>query len=109
MATKSQISPSVQRALRKLGADIAIARRKRRLRISDLAEAAGISLSTLRRLQQGDPAVSLGALAMVLMVLGERHRINDLIDVSKDDAGLLLDIARLPKRIRQSSNEPQGF
>ena len=90
---------SVRRALRKLGADINIARRKRRVSLADMAQGSGVSLSTLRRLERGDPSVSLAALAMVLMVLGEARRLDGLLDVAGDDSGLLLDLATLPKRI----------
>ena len=65
-------TPSLQARteLRKLGDDISIARRRRRMTQARLAEGAGIDVSTLRKLEHGHPSVSLGTLAMVLLVLG---------------------------------------
>lgn len=103
-----QMPSSLTKALRKFGADLSIARRKRRMTAAEVAAAAGISEVTLWRLERGDPGVGLGVVAMVLLALGEQSRIGDLIDVSKDDTGLLLDTAKLPKRVRRTS-KPQAF
>ena len=40
--------------LRKLGADIAVARKRRRFTQQRLAEGAGVNVATIRRLEQGD-------------------------------------------------------
>jgi len=96
--------PSVQRALRNLGRDIRIARKKRRLPVADFAARMAVSPATLARLERGDAGVSVGGLAMALLALGELRRLDDLLDVAKDDTGLLLDIDRLPQRIRRPSS-----
>ena len=100
--------PSVQRALRALGRDIGIARRKRRLPVADFAARMGVSQGTLIRLEKGDAGVSIGAIAMALLALGEVHRIEEILDVSRDDTGLMLDIDSLPKRIRRPKTGPRG-
>ena len=61
--------PSVQRALRALGRDVGIARRKRRLPVADFAARMGVSQGTLIRLEKGEAGVSIGALAMALLAL----------------------------------------
>lgn len=100
--------PSVQRALRTLGRDIGIARRKRRLPVADFAVRMGVSQGTLIRLEKGEAGVSLGAFAMALLALGELRRIEEILDVSRDDMGLMLDIDSLPKRIRRPKADPRG-
>ena len=70
--------------------------------IKRVMEAAGISAGTLRRIENGDPSVSLGALAMVLLSLGEVGRLEGLIPTADDHLGLTLDMERLPKRISAS-------
>lgn len=65
-----------------------------------LAEGAGIDVGTVRRLEQGHPSVSIGTLAMVLLVLSERGRLANLIDAGQDDLGTALSIDALPKRVR---------
>ena len=93
--------PSIQRALREFGRDIRIARKKRRMPVADFAERMGVSQGTVVRLENGDPGVAIGAVAMALLALGELRRIGDILDVSKDDTGLMLDVDRLPQRIRR--------
>ncbi|HEY4178232.1 MAG TPA: hypothetical protein VGM90_15400 [Kofleriaceae bacterium] len=65
-----------------------------------MAERVGVAESTYLRAEKGDPKVAFGVYAMVLFVLGFSRGIQDLIDVRKDDRGLLSDLERLPKRIR---------
>jgi transcriptional regulator with XRE-family HTH domain len=93
-------SLSAEASLKKLGADLAIARRHRRFSQQRLAEGAGVSVLTIRRLENGDGGVSIGTLAMALLVLGELDRLSGLIDIAGDDIGLALGLRDLPKRIR---------
>lgn len=95
--------------LKKLGHDIRLARLKRHLRQQRLADGAGCSIQTIRRLENGDPNVSLATFAMVLVALGEINRLTMLLDPGTDDVGLLLDAQTLPKRVRlprQSKPQP---
>lgn len=89
----------VKRALKKLGQDIADARRRRRIPTTLMAKRAMISRATLTRVEKGSPHVSLGIYATVLFVLGLEKRLADLADVRADDIGLELEEDRLPQRI----------
>ena len=91
---------SVQRSLKKLGRDMEIARRKRRIQCQVLADRAGISTYTLARIFAGDPGVSIGRYAAVIFALGFRTPFENLVDAAADEVGLALDEERLPKRIR---------
>jgi len=90
----------VIRALRKLGADIRDARRRRRIPVSILAERASISRTTLNRIEKGDPSASLGNYATVLFALGMIERVADIADPRQDSVGLELEEEHLPQRIR---------
>ena len=90
----------VRRSLAKFGADLSIARRKRRLTVAMMTERTGVSRSTWSRLEKGDPTVSMGAYAQALFALGFGAPLGDLIDQSRDEQGLLLDLDQLPKRVR---------
>jgi len=97
----NDILPSrVRRTLATLGADIAIARRKRMFTAATVAERIGVSKATYQRIEKGDPSVSMGAYAMTLFVLGFSDAFKEIADVRRDDTGLLLDVERLPKRVR---------
>ncbi|MDR2014704.1 MAG: helix-turn-helix domain-containing protein [Azoarcus sp.] len=96
--------------LAKLGCDIAIARKRRRFTQMRLADGAGVNVATIRRLEKGEGGVSLGVLAMVLLTLGESGRLGNLLDVAKDDIGLVLGVNELPQRVRvkrQRQAEPK--
>ena len=100
-SSSADILPArLRRGLAKLGGDIAIARRKRRLTVKMMAERVGVAKATYLKIEKGDPSVSMGAYAMALFVLGLADGLTDVADVSRDDTGLLLDTERLPKRIR---------
>ncbi len=94
------LPPAARRSLAKLGADIATARRKRNLTTMMMAERIGAAKTTYLKVEHGDPTVSMGIYAMALFVLGFGDVLGTLIDPGRDDVGLLLDIERLPKRVR---------
>lgn len=89
------------RALAALGRNIRIARKKRRMPVSDFAQRLGVSAPTVLRLEKGEPGVSIGCLAQALRALGELHRLEELLDMGSDDAGLMMEAAELPQRIRR--------
>ncbi len=89
----------VRGLLKKLGGDIADARKRRRISTITMCARVRVSRPTLRRIEQGDPNVSLGIVATVLFVLGLHNRLSDLADPSLDRMGLDLESEKLPKRI----------
>lgn len=62
--------PSLQRQFSTLGERLRLARKRRRITAVLMAQRVGISRDTLRRLETGDPAVSLGVYGRALRVLG---------------------------------------
>ena len=64
------ISLSVKRELRTLGASLREARLLRRLPMELVAERAGTTRSTLYRMERGDPNVRIGAYLLTLQALG---------------------------------------
>lgn len=86
----------------KLGENLRIARKRRGLRIVDLAQAAGCSQDTLRRLEQGDPGVSLGVLARVVAAIGCTQELASVMDAARDFEGLKCEVQRLPQRVRRA-------
>jgi transcriptional regulator with XRE-family HTH domain len=102
MRTTPPLPLPVKRALAKLGGDIRSARLRRRITAAVMAERAFITRMTLRKVERGDPGVSLGIYATVLFILGLTSRLAELADARSDELGLQLDEERLPQRIRQS-------
>jgi transcriptional regulator with XRE-family HTH domain len=103
----SDLMPTgVRRSLTKLGADIALARRKRGLTVAMMAERIGVSRGTYLRVEKGDASVGVGVYVMTLFVLGLDTPFADLADASRDELGLMLDAERVPKRVR-ARKEPR--
>lgn len=93
----------VERAIRKLGGDISLARRRRHISQASLAERMGASLSTVRRMEKGDLRVPIHFFARALHVFGEIQTLEDLLDTAKDNIGLTLMDENLPKRVRSKA------
>lgn len=99
----------VLRALRKLGQDINDARRRRRITVELMAERAGVSRSTIGKIEKGDPTTSMGGYAAVLFVLGMEKRIGELVDSAHDLIGRRLEDEKLPQRIRMPRKKNKGI
>lgn len=101
---KSLAIPALPRparqALVKLGRDISVARKKRRISTVSMAERAFISRATLHKLERGDPSVSMGAYATVLAILGLIGSLGEVASRESDVLGLDLEEDRLPRSIR---------
>lgn len=97
---KYKIPIPAGRALRKLGSDINQARRRRRITIAIMAARAGVSRSTIGKIEKGDSTTAIGNYPSVLFVLGMIERLGDLVDTARDLIGLRLEDERLPQRVR---------
>jgi transcriptional regulator with XRE-family HTH domain len=74
--------PSLQRRLTAVGENLRLARLRRKLAATQVAERAGITRPTLRAIERGNPSVSFGAYASVLFCLGLDY---DLEALARDD------------------------
>jgi transcriptional regulator with XRE-family HTH domain len=90
----------VERAIRKLGSDISLARRRRHISQASLAERMGASISTVRRMEKGDVRVPIHFFARALHVFGQIQALERVLDTPNDDIGLTLMDEHLPKRVR---------
>jgi transcriptional regulator with XRE-family HTH domain len=99
----------VGRGLKKLGVDLRDARKRRRIPMRLAAERAGISRSTLGKIERGEGGVSISAYACVLFILGMMARLSDLADPRFDELGIGLEVERLPQRIRIPKEEKESY
>lgn len=79
---KNIILPSLRRILKEMGENIRLARLRRKFSAALIAERAGIARNTLRGIERGDPSVSFGAYANVLLCLNLEK---DLKLIARDD------------------------
>ena len=99
MPTPHNPPAAVRRALRKLGADIHDARRRRRLPMAVVAQRAFTSRSTLQRVEAGDTNVGIGIYAGVLQALGLLDGLSRIADIGNDSVGQALASAELPRHV----------
>lgn len=105
MKKTSTIPIPVNKALKKLGADLKEARIKRRLTMALVEERAGITHITLSKVEKGDAGVSMGIYAKVIFVLGLIDNIYNLAEPDNDTIGKVYDKENLPKRVRYKKEE----
>jgi len=84
----AKMPPSTMAALAQLGADLAVARLRRKESLKTWAKRIGVSIPTLLRLEAGEPSVSLGVLATALWLVGRDAALATLA-TPKDDHGAL--------------------
>lgn len=101
--------PTVRRALRAVAGDVAVWRKLRGLTQAQLADRAGVSLNTLRRLEGGDGGVSLENVLRILRALGVLDSVPRALDPYETDVGRLRSEERLPQRVRPKNlTAPDG-
>ena len=64
-----QLPPATAGAIEKLGADLAVARLRRKESLRSWARRLGVTVSTLQRLEAGDPSVGIGIVATGLWLI----------------------------------------
>jgi transcriptional regulator with XRE-family HTH domain len=95
--------------LQKLGRDLAVARKRRRLSMRDMAERMMVNLKTVQRLEKGDPTVGIGMLLTALWILGLHRRLGDLVAPESDTTGLKEDIKNLPRDFRTKKKPTDNY
>lgn len=115
----SKASPSLKNlpqeavgALADLGADLAVARLRRKESLRSWALRLGVSVPTLMKLERGDPGVSAGIYATALWLMGRTGALAQLAAPETDRGALEADVRaalksrRAPKRRTKAQPEP---
>lgn len=87
-----QLPPATVSAIEKLGADLAVARLRRKESLKTWANRMGISIATLQRLEAGDPGVSIGIMATALWLINRDSELAKLAAPQYDKGALELDV-----------------
>lgn len=77
------IMPKTEEILSTMGEQIKLARLRRNLTAELVAERAGVSRSSLWKVEKGDPSVAMGIYAAILHALNNLDK--DLLLIAKDD------------------------
>jgi hypothetical protein len=88
----TRLPPATVASLEKLGADLAVARLRRRESLRTWAKRMGTTVPTLVRLEAGDPGVGIGLVATALWLLGLDSQLAELASPELDKGALELDV-----------------
>ncbi|KQU73535.1 MULTISPECIES: hypothetical protein [unclassified Rhizobacter] len=86
------LPPATAAAIEKLGADLAVARLRRKESLRAWAGRLGITVATLRRLEAGDPSVSIGIVATALWLIQRDGELGRLAAPEHDQDALEMDV-----------------
>jgi transcriptional regulator with XRE-family HTH domain len=100
----SALPQASRESLAALGLRIRRARKRRALTIVELARCSYASPVTVRKVERGDPTLSLGVLAAVLFCLNMGLEFDKMARFEADETGALLDMERLDSRKRGRRN-----
>lgn len=90
---------SILSVLERTGKNIQIARKRRRIPLREMSKRTMVSIPTLRKVESGNPSVSLGIFLQILWVLQLHFEFESLTTPEKDTIGKQLEEQRLPKRV----------
>jgi transcriptional regulator with XRE-family HTH domain len=98
---KPPVSARTRLAAQRIGGHLTAWRKLQNLTAEQVADRAGISRDTLRKLERGEVTVGLNVLLDVARVLGTLDRIVEALDPYETDLGRARAEQTLPKRVRR--------
>ena len=87
-----QLPPATASAIEKLGADLAVARLRRKESLRSWAQRLGVTVPTLQRLEAGDPSVGIGIVATALWLIQRDGELRNLAAPEHDQGAIELDV-----------------
>lgn len=93
-------------ALRGFGDNLALARQRRNESLRAWASRMGVSVPTLRRMEQGDPSVGMGVYATALWLIGRHQALPDVAAPENDLMALEQDIQLVKARQERQKRKP---
>lgn len=88
----SRLPPATIGAIEKLGADLAVARLRRKESMRSWAQRLGVTVSTLQRIEAGDPSVGIGIIATALWLIQRDGELRNLAAPEHDQGALEMDV-----------------
>lgn len=91
-AALQRMPPATLAALEKLGADLAVARLRRKESLASWAARLGTSVPTLLRMENGEAGVGIGIYATALWLIGRDGALAELAAPDADKGALEMDV-----------------
>lgn len=96
---------AVENSIKRLGANLRIARLRRNLSIQHMANIIGTGPRAVADAEKGKLATGAAVYAALLWALGLLEQLNDVADPTKDEIGKRLALSKERTRARQGSEE----
>lgn len=106
-----RLPPATAGAIEKLGADLAVARLRRGESLRSWAQRLGVTVSTLQRLEAGDPSVGIGIVASALWLIQRDGELGNLAAPEHDKGAIEMDVraaVELGRARARSSAQARG-
>ncbi len=113
-----QLPPATAAAIEKLGADLAVARLRRKESLKTWAKRMGVSVPTLQRLEAGDPSVGIGIVATALWLIKRDGELSHIAAPEHDQGAFEMDVraavelgrarAQASAEVRTRRNQAKG-
>jgi len=87
-----QLPPATAGAIEKLGADLAVARLRRKESLRSWAQRLGVTVPTLQRLEAGDPSVGIGIVATALWLIKRDGELRNLAAPEADQGAIEMNV-----------------
>lgn len=111
-AAFERLPPATVAALEKFGADLAVARLRRKESLASWAKRMGTTVPTLMRMEAGEPGVGIGVYMTALWLIGRDSALADLAAPENDRGAIELDVRQAVElgrsRARKSAASRQG-
>jgi len=91
-AATDRLPPAAFEALGKLGADLAVARLRRKESLASWASRMGVSVPTLMNMEAGAPSVSIGIYLTALWMIGRESALAELAAPASDSGAIEMDV-----------------
>lgn len=93
----TQLPPTTQASIERLGADLAVARLRRKESLQSWSRRMGVSVGTLLRLEAGDPSVGIGIVATALWLIQRDSALGSLASPEGDLGAIEQDVREATK------------
>lgn len=102
------LPPASAAALRRLGADLATARKRRRQSLRDWGVRLNVSPPTVMRMERGDPGVAAGIYATALWIINRLGPLASAADPKEDMAALEAEVHKAAQRGKRSTVQKEA-
>ena len=105
----SALPDDLARLLVRIGQDLSVARRVRRMSQEELAHRLNASRKLVARMEKGDPTVSFGAYALAAWIMGLTKNLEEIFSQERDPVFQREARLAVPRKVRKKSGADESL